>query len=71
MMQINYNQCAEFNQKRDKLESGKFYSVQSSIKNSSHWQVSFKSQLGLITIKPNISKRQAEQLAIVFNELIE
>ncbi|MFO0099630.1 MAG: hypothetical protein ACK52E_16420 [Aphanizomenon sp.] len=70
-MQINYNQCAEFNQKRDKLENGKFHPVPSSIIDSSHWQVSFKSQLGLVTIKANISKRQAEQLAIVFNELIE
>ena len=68
-MQINYNECVKFNQKQDKLENGKFHSVQSSMTNS--WQVSFKSQLGLVTIKANISKRQAEQLAIVFNELIE
>lgn len=70
-MQINYNQCAEFKQKREELEKGKFHSVQSSMTNSSHWQVSFKSHIGLVTIKANISKRQAEQLAIVFNELIE
>lgn len=70
-MQINYNQCVEFSDKRDKLENGKFHSVPSSMTNSTCWQISFKSQLGLTTIKTNISKKQAEQLAIVLNELIE
>jgi|688.fasta_scaffold04248_16 hypothetical protein len=70
-MQINYNECAEFTDKRNKLENGKFHPVPSSITDSSHWQISFKSQLGLTTIKTNISKTQAQQLAIVLNELIE
>ena len=71
MMQIDYNQCAEFKHKQEKLENGKFHPVESSMINSSYWQVSFKSHIGLVTVRTNISKRQAEQLAIVLNELIE
>ena len=57
-MQINYNECAEFTDKRNKLENGKFHPVPSSITDSSHWQISFKSQLGLTTIKQIFPKHK-------------
>lgn len=70
-MEISYNQCAEFKAKRDSLEHGKFHAVQSSMTNSKWWQVSFKSHGLLTTIKTNITKKQAEKMAIALNELIE
>ncbi|MFN9654469.1 MAG: hypothetical protein ACK55Q_01875 [Dolichospermum sp.] len=70
MMEISYSQCAEFKAKRDSLEHGKFHAVQSSVVNVKWWQVSFKSQGLLTTIKTGISKKEAEKLAIALNELI-
>ncbi|MFM7984899.1 MAG: hypothetical protein ACKPKO_36820 [Candidatus Fonsibacter sp.] len=63
-------ECVNFKEKRDSLENCKFHAVQSSMTNSKWWQVSFKSYGTFTTIKTNITKKQAEQLAIALNELI-
>ncbi|MDB9520977.1 hypothetical protein PN480_03275 [Dolichospermum circinale CS-1225] len=71
MMEVSYTQWADFEAKRDTLEHGKFHAVQSSVSSTKCWKVSFKSHGLLTTIKTNITKKQAEKMAIALNQLIE